>query len=133
MDEDIAQCSNSAAFAISVFTHMQEMDVKQYLNEISRVLVDGASCLATFFIITNERLQKNIRNVNIFFPHECGNFYLHDNSVKDANIAYRIESLEQMATSADLNITKFLPGWWADKDRSNRFDFQDVVVLQKRV
>lgn len=123
--------SFDAICAISVFTHMQEQDVKHYFSEISRVLKPGKSGVCTFFVITEERLAKNTRNINIFFKYNYGDFYLHDNRVKDANVAYRIEALEKMAGEAGLIISKFIPGWWAGYNRTNKFDFQDVIVLTK--
>ncbi|MBL7699767.1 MAG: class I SAM-dependent methyltransferase [Chitinophagaceae bacterium] len=123
----------NAACAISVFTHMQEDEVTQYLRQMSRVLAAGGSCLCTFFIITEERLKKNSRNINAFFPYTYGDYYLHDSRVKDANIAYNIEAIKHMCSGAGLEISSFLEGWWADKDRENGFDFQDLLVLRKRV
>lgn len=122
-----------AACAISVFTHMQPNDVARYFAETARVLKSGGSCLATFFIITDERLKNNGPHIQQFFPHDHGGFYLHDNRVKDANIAYRLDAIETMAREAGLIISNFITGWWIDKIKENRFDFQDVVVLKKVV
>lgn len=120
-----------AAFSISVFTHMQLNDVQHYFNETARVLKAGGSCLCTFFLITVQRLEKNAHNINKFFKHNCGDFYLHDNRVKDANIAFTLETVQLMASNAGLAIVKIEYGWWADKDQANGFDFQDIVVLRK--
>ena len=125
--------SFDAACAISVFTHMQQNDVQRYFREISRTLINGGSCFCTFFIITEERLQKNSEGVMTFFRYNHGDFYLHDNRVKDANIAYRKEAIERMAAESGLKMSVILPGWWADKQQEGKFDFQDVVVLEKRV
>lgn len=123
--------SFDAACSISVFTHMQIEEVQQYLVEASRVLKKASSLLATFFVITPERLEKNTENINIFFRHSYDHFYLHDNRVKDANIAFTLRTLHTMAKNAGLEIVNVDYGWWADKDQANRFDFQDVVVLRK--
>lgn len=125
--------SFDVACAISVFTHMQQTEVTQYFREISRILVNGGHCFCTFFLITEERLQENNDRIEQFFRYNHGDYYLHDNRVKNANIAYRMEIVEKIAAEAGLKMSDFLLGWWADEEVQNKFDFQDVVVLQKRV
>lgn len=121
-----------AALVISVFTHMQENGVKQYLHEVSRVLDQGKYCVCTFFIITAEREDYFANTSALSFKYRRGNFYLHDENVPDANIAFRFEPLLKMINAAGLSVVKFLEGWWCDTaEKHNRFDFQDVLILQK--
>jgi len=115
--------------SISVFTHMQENDVENYLFEISKVLKPGKFCFCSFFIITKESDPTIDRNS--FFKYKFDNYSLHDKHVKDANIAYKLEIVEKMAIHVGLKIFKFLPGWWSNEDYNNKFDFQDIIILQK--
>jgi SAM-dependent methyltransferase len=41
-------------FLTSVFTHMMSAGIERYVAEISRVLVPGGRCLATFFLLNEE-------------------------------------------------------------------------------
>jgi ubiquinone/menaquinone biosynthesis C-methylase UbiE len=119
------------AMVISVFTHMQEEDVQSYLNEIRRVLKPDRYCFCTFFIITAEVEHLLSENVNVLFKYNHGNFFLHDENVRDANIAYRDSALQNMVKAAGLEIVHFFPGWWPGYKKSGHIDYQDVVVLKK--
>lgn len=113
----------------SVFTHMQKEDVQQYLREIGRVLKKGGSCFCTFFVITAESDSFLVKSKNPFFPYRYDDFYLHDNRVKNANIAYKSEVLEEMINKSGLVIKSFHPGWWAGLKKENCVNFQDVMIL----
>jgi SAM-dependent methyltransferase len=115
----------------SVFTHMQEPDVQQYLKEISRVLKKDKHCFCTFFAITpkSEAFLENSKEP--FFKYRFENFFLHDNRVKDANIAYKYAAIENMLTFAGLKIKSFHPGWWAGLNKEDCVNFQDVMIILK--
>jgi ubiquinone/menaquinone biosynthesis C-methylase UbiE len=124
-----------AVIVISVFTHMQENDVKRYLSEISRVIQNGKYCFCTFFLVTPER-EQNIqsRHGGLSFDYKFENYYLHDYRIPDANVAFKFDALKKMLHDTGLTIVKHLPGWWFDEQtRANSFDFQDVLVLRKRL
>jgi SAM-dependent methyltransferase len=113
----------------SVFTHMQEADVQQYLHEIGRVLKKGKYCFSTFFIITVESDEFLKNSKDPFFKHRYENFFLHDNRVKDANIAYKFEVIEKMLFNSGLKIKSFHPGWWAGRKKEDCLIFQDVMII----
>lgn len=114
----------------SVFTHMQEDVVKNYLKEISRVLKPGKYCFSTFFLITPESDLFLKKTRNSFFPHQFENYYLHDIRVKDANIAYRIEFLQNLLRDNSLRIKQIHPGWWSGRSKESSLNFQDIVILE---
>jgi len=115
----------------SVFTHMQEPDVRQYLREIGRVLKNDKYCFCTFFSITpdSDKFLKNSKEP--FFKYRYENFFLHDKRVKDANIAYKFEIIEKMLTSSGLKIKSFHPGWWAGLKKTECINFQDVMIITR--
>ncbi|MEZ4805629.1 MAG: methyltransferase domain-containing protein [Bacteroidia bacterium] len=115
----------------SVFTHMQAKEVENYLKEISRVMKKEAICFATFFIIDQESNEYLKKSAQPFFPFEYDNYFLHDENVKDANIAYKIEFLEQLLSQTELKIDSKHPGWWAGREKLDCVDFQDVLLLKK--
>lgn len=118
--------------SISVFTHMQEAGVKRYMSEIFRVLQPGRDCFCTFFLITPESDTYLKKSKHPFFKYRYANFFLHDARVKDANIAYKYEVIEEMITLSNLTIKSFHPGWWAGKAKEDSLDYQDVLIITKR-
>lgn len=115
----------------SVFTHMQENDVRHYLNEISRILKQGGTCFATFFIIDDSSMVFLKQSSDPFFTHERETHMLHDDKVLDANIAYKLQFIKQWVLESGMAIEKHLPGWWAGRDKTSCVDFQDVLILRK--
>ena len=113
----------------SVFTHMQQAEVQQYLKEIGRVLKKGAYCYCTFFIITGESDNFLKQSTEPFFKYRFQNYFLHDQRVKDANIAYKYEIIEEMLSVSGLEIKSFHPGWWAGLNKEECENFQDVLII----
>lgn len=124
---------NSFDFVIltSVFTHMQPNEVSNYLKEIARVMRQGGRCFATFFIIDENSEAFLKQSKTPFFAYEYEEYYLHDQQVKDANIAYKTSFIDQHLKAAGLKIEAQHPGWWAGRDRAASVDFQDVLILKK--
>ena len=116
------------AFLFSVFTHMQPDEVQNYLIEIQRVLKPSGKCLATFFIGT-DTTQKRF---NEMFPFEKEGYFLMDEQVKNANIAFQEKTLDLMIEKSGLKKRKFVDGYWKDfslKHENN--EFQDILLLEK--
>jgi ubiquinone/menaquinone biosynthesis C-methylase UbiE len=119
------------SMVISVFTHMQEPDLQHYLKEIQRVLKPDKYCFCTFFIITEEMEKQMTSKQGNLFKYRSGNYFLHNEKVKDANVAYLYGAIQDMATAADLEIIHFFPGWWSGHKKEGHVDYQDVMVLRK--
>jgi ubiquinone/menaquinone biosynthesis C-methylase UbiE len=114
----------------SVFTHMQPPEVQHYLKEIKRVLKPGGKCLATFFVIDEQTHQTIKTRTDVMqFNYEYEEYFLHDNKVKDANIAFKQQALQNMAQQAQLNITTSNPGWWRGTPKTNSSNYQDVIIF----
>ncbi len=117
-------------FLFSVFTHMRIGEIKNYLQEIERVLVHGGKCLATFFI------YKGTDDLSKFpgfkFPYEKQGYRLLNEKVEGANIALEFSFLEKMILDAGLEIELYVPGFWKNfsLDRKER-DFQDSIIIRK--
>lgn len=114
----------------SVFTHMMPNDVKHYLKQISLVMKDGGYCLATFFVINDEVLDA-IKNKKVYFSfdHKYDGYYLLDDKVKEANIAYDMSFLYSMLEECGLCVDFMSKGSWSNGTDS--LDFQDVLILKK--
>ncbi len=115
----------------SVFTHMQQKEVENYLKEISRVLKPKGTCFATFFVI-DEKSEQHLQTTNEpFFTHKYDTYYLHDDKVKDANIAYKINFLENTLAKNNLQIAQRYDGWWAKGSKKDCHNFQDICIIRK--
>lgn len=114
----------------SVFTHMQPAEVQHYLKQIKRVLKPGGSCLSTFFIMDENTPEILKQNKDLMqFKFEYDTYYLHDDKVKDANIAFKKNAIQSMASNAHLNIKLFNNGWWKGGDKSASLNYQDLVIF----
>lgn len=120
-------------FLFSVFTHMQPMEVQNYLNEICRTLKPGGKCLATFFYYTsaNEEFISS-KNGEFIFPYQKDNYRLMNEKVPSANIAFEENKLKKMFVSAGLRLSNSIDGYWTGVHSGCELrDFQDVFILTK--
>ena len=128
-----ANNSFDTIFLFSVFTHMQPLEVQNYFNEIQRVLKPGGKCLATFFLY-DEQIEKGISNTEnkINFPYERGNYKLMNEKVPSANIAFKETYINEMIEVSHLKLKNKIYGTWANRANNDLFDFQDILVFEKR-
>lgn len=120
-------------FLFSVFTHMQPLEVQNYLNEINRVLKPGGRCLATFFYYSSENeVFISANNGEFIFPFLKEGYRLMNEKVPSANIAFEDNNLKKMIHISGLEIAQQIDGEWKGTKTDDKLrDFQDVFVLQK--
>jgi ubiquinone/menaquinone biosynthesis C-methylase UbiE len=125
--------SFDTVFLFSVFTHMQPLEVQNYLKEINRVLKPSGKCLATFFVYNNENeIQISTNNNGFNFQFLKDNYRLMNEKVPSANIAFNEKKLNQMIENAGLKITNQIDGFWKSNLKVNYLqDYQDVLILEK--
>lgn len=115
-------------FLFSVFTHMQVIEIKRYLNEISRVMKKDGYCLSTFFLYDDSKTESG----TMPFPYQYDGYKLMDDKVTAANIAISIPLLHQMAKESNLEVTTIQGGYWRNAvEKSEADEFQDIVVFKK--
>lgn len=121
------------ATAISVFTHMQTSEVANYFREAAKVLEDGGYLMASFFLMTAERLKHD--NPSFSFKYKKQNAWYMDDKVKSANVAYDKKFLFELSSKCNLEIVKIDFGNWHEvipnSDQSETLFFQDFVVFRK--
>lgn len=115
----------------SVFTHMMPADMEHYIKEISRVLKPGGKCLATYFILNKESESYMQQRKDFRFDYHFGDYSLMDARVKEANTAFQESYLERLIQMQGLRIHKRLYGFWSGRPKSESFDFQDTLILEK--
>lgn len=118
--------------SVSVFTHMLPSEVANYFNELEKVMKPGGKIFATFFILNEENSALMKTNPDFNFNHKMDGYYLMDEKVKGANVAFEEEYLmaEIIKTKRFKLVTKSY-GHWCGREKAKSFDFQDVYILEK--
>lgn len=124
--------SFETVFLFSVFTHMQPLEVQNYLNEIYRVLKPGGKCLSTFFLYDNQ-IESEISNErrSFSFPFNKENYRLMNEKVPSANIAFHEIYINQMIETSKLTVKNKIYGNWSKRGDKALIDFQDILVFEK--
>ena len=115
-------------FLGSVFTHMLPGDVAHYLREIGRVLAPGGTCVASYFLLDDER-RPHVATGQAFmtFSFEIESGRLHDRARPEAAVAIEEAFVTAAYRNAGLTIERIRRGdWW-----SGRADDQDVVTAKR--
>lgn len=115
-------------FAISVFTHMIDTEVDNYIKEASRVIKQGGKLFATFFIVDEDYSPANQR---FSFPYDRGHYLLMDVRVRSANVAYRLSYIRRLAEQYGFSVELTEKGYWQNEAQQENNDFQDVIILKK--
>jgi len=118
-------------FLTSVFTHMLPEDVENYINEIQRVLKKDKKCFATFFVIDEEYETTKNSNSLKSFPYDKGNYSLMDESVKEANVAYKKNYLFDLLKKHNFEVENFIKGSWSGTQDSLLKEHQDIIIFKK--
>lgn len=123
-------------FLFSVFTHMQPLEVQNYLNEIRRVLKPNGKCLSTVFSYndSNEAFIAS-ENSEYVFPFKREGYRLMNEKVPSANIAFSENKFNEMLKESGLKLTTQVNGTWKKSSSPNNKNklqsFQDVFVFEK--
>ena len=120
------------AFLTSVFTHMLQAEVEQYIKEIARVLKPGGKCLATFFILNDESVSlMNTTEDSFKFPFNHGEYSFMSEDTKTANVAYNQEWIEKIMKENGLKVEVIRYGFWSGRNKEEFPDFQDIIIVSK--
>jgi len=112
-------------FLTSVFTHMLPEEVAHYLSEIDRVLKPGGTCLATFFIIFDDR-APDPETTSIYFHKVTDDYWVKDFTRHDRALAYNMETIVHLCGNFSMDVHE---GSWTCRTGYN--NYQDIVILKK--
>ena len=116
----------------SVFTHMLLDDVRNYLQQIHRVLKPGGVCFATFFLMNREAEEFLRRSGKELFSNRREHHYLFHPRVKEANVAYDEEFLTgQLISGQGFRLERVVYGFWPGRERTALDNYQDICVFRK--
>jgi ubiquinone/menaquinone biosynthesis C-methylase UbiE len=119
-------------FLTSVFTHMLPEDVKNYLDQIYRVLKPGGTCFATFFLMNRGAERMMSRTGKEMFTTRLEHHSLFHPRVKEANVAYEEAYLrEVMLVEAGFKLEQVRYGFWPGRPRTALNNYQDICIFSK--
>jgi SAM-dependent methyltransferase len=118
---------------MSVFTHMTDKELENYLIQCSRVLKKEGQLLATLFLYDDHLVSLIGDKKHPFgFPVDHGHFRLMDPKVKGANVAYhKPYLLKFIEEKTPFKVINLIPGYWSGQQTKTNRDFQDILVLSK--
>jgi len=118
-------------FLASVFTHMFEAQVDNYLHEIARVLKPGGVCISTYYLLNDEKRAGISANTSAFtFVHEYKGSYIECLTPPEAAVAHEESRINELLAEAGLKMIE--PpryGYWA----THKVQDQDFLVTQKAI
>jgi SAM-dependent methyltransferase len=120
------------AYAASLFTHLLPPAAFNYLQETRRTLKKGARCLFSFFILDYYRGPGTSAWQGYEFNHPLPGFEgvaIMDKDLPENLIAYRGETIGQMARAAGFSLNQIIVGDWSKSERVI-VNEQDLVVLE---
>jgi SAM-dependent methyltransferase len=125
---------------ISVFTHMYAVDIRHYMDEIKRVLKTGGTCVATFFIFNDDRMDA-VTSSGSALPMKYQlsevSRYFNENNVLHA-ISYDETYVVGLWTKSGFVVTDMKWGTWAGDQPSSSGSsgvpdlYQDVFIVHAR-
>ncbi len=125
-------------FLCSVFTHMLPDDLRNYTQEISRVLQTGGRYLITYFILNDYSIESinrgKIREPDkyCFRPSRLDNCWIARPDNPEWGVAYHENYISSILNEFQLGKDKELfPGAWTGRGPST--SFQDIIIGKKLV
>ena len=117
------------ACLFSVFTHMYEDEIKNYLSEIHRVLKSGGRCFATFFLFDEERLARIAKpDTTLCMVHVLNEHTRYHNAADKLHaICFERRFVQQLVETQGFRLVELNYGSWGGGHGS----YQDYVVLEK--
>ena len=121
--------SFDVVIAASVFTHLTRDAARRYIDESSRVMKRGGRCIASFYILDAESVEK-IRTIRTEPEFRILD---EDTAVQrtedpEAAIAFSEEAVRKMFAAAGLDVSSIHRGAWRQREGPS---YQDFVLAAK--
>ena len=114
----------------SVFTHMYEPEIMNYLGEIKRILSPGGICVSTFFLFDEARLPALTDAKGSMSMKHLLNEHTRYHSAEDPQhaIAYQRDYMTGQIINFGFGLLECTYGTWAGDGHGT---YQDLVVFKK--
>lgn len=124
----VADASVDRVILQSVFTHMFEQGIVNYLREFRRVLRPGGQVFASFFIV-DEEIRAKVKDQELHFRHPYADgCFVIDPAIPEGAVAFSVPAIERMLKAGGLEVVEPLHrGFWCGHPGP---DGQDVVVMK---
>jgi SAM-dependent methyltransferase len=122
------------AVLVSVFTHLLPTDMEHYVSEISRVLVIGGCCFATYSLLDSESLRAMEAGRSAHRFTRVGPHWTVDPRVPELAVAYEEEFVRSLFARHGMSSTVY-HGAWSGRQLSPRdagLDFEQDFVAAVR-
>lgn len=118
--------------AYSVFTHMYESDIRQYLRRVGRLLRAGGAWLATFFSVPDDfTLEAQDPQMRYRLTRQISPVaWIHNEAEPLHVIAYQDTFLRRLFAEEGFSVLTHQPGSWLGDP--NAGEFQDCFILRKQ-
>jgi ubiquinone/menaquinone biosynthesis C-methylase UbiE len=118
-------------FLTSVFTHMLGAEIRNYLNEMHRVLKPGGRCLCTCFLRIPESINliqagKSSQNL----VHPVGEGYTTNPEIPEDAIGFDESLMMQWIESRGFTVAAKYYGSWCGRPITT--SYQDILILEKK-
>ncbi|HEX7343207.1 MAG TPA: class I SAM-dependent methyltransferase [bacterium] len=114
----------------SVFTHMYEPEIRNYLGEIKRILKPGGTCVSTYFLFDEARLPAITDAQHSMSMEFTLNEHTRYHNAEDPlhAIAYERNHAIDQITGFGFDLLECTYGSWAGDGGES---YQDLVVFRK--
>lgn len=141
---DLDPSSTDLALALSVWTHLNELEAGFYLSNLVEVLKPGGRAILSFFLLDNlyyQTLQRRNSELSNYY-NTTSNKWVFDQAVDNQAdflcpvwarsagevVAIKYEKLIKLLKDRKLEVLKYYPGNW--KEQPGLF-FQDIIIVRK--
>jgi SAM-dependent methyltransferase len=125
-----ADASFDFVFATSVFTHMYEADIANYMKEISRVMKPGGRCLLSWFVLTPQALEPmKAGKAALNFAYPVDTAFTARLDIPEWAIAFSSETIDKLYRESGFPAPIWYPGNWSTAHATD--NYQDFYVAEK--
>lgn len=120
------------AIATSVFTHLPYREMRNYVQEMHRVLKPGGKVLATFFLLdatAREHIARGQSTLN--FVHALEGCQVIDPAVPEKAVAFDHAEMLAILQQQGLHVDRLQLGGWSGRAIEGPDFYQDLFILTK--
>ena len=125
-------------FLTSVFTHMLEAELKNYLRQIARVLKPKGRVLMTAFLLNERSQERQAKGLSaVTFPYQLGRAQIADRHNPEGAVAYEEAIFLRWLEEAGLTARPIYYGSWSGRpsgcayDEEPFTDYQDIIIAHR--